>query len=271
MRTPGPARSPGCSPRSARWSRRSWSAFIARVPWSATKPLVRGRALPLVEDRIRVRLGRAFQPARRRRLASTVRSAPGDLMMVSVLFRLGGLGLCWRNIRTSQPMSPEAKRGGRPTSGAFAAQTGGFHEPATGRLTRFPLHARRRLALDVQPRGRVRGSASAARPHKPSRVPCPKDTPPLGTAPRRPTPLPQAGDHGHPTPMSPGKATAKGIAEAHQDVRPMRTPLGSRRRGAPGLRPAPERSPARLLSGPRAPASSAPARRRTLTGSSPSG
>ena len=76
-------------------------------PWSAQR-------LPLVEDRIRDRLG---QLSARLGDADWLDGAfsAGDLMMVSVLLRLRASG-CWTNTRTSPPMSPAAKRG-PPTSG----------------------------------------------------------------------------------------------------------------------------------------------------------
>ncbi len=86
----GRARSHGCLPRSARWSRRSSNSRSARFlegdkPWTAER-------LPLVEDRVRDRLG---QLSRRLGDADWLDGAfsAGDLMMVSVLLRLKASGM----------------------------------------------------------------------------------------------------------------------------------------------------------------------------------
>ena len=90
MPMPGRARSPGCSPRSTRWSRRSSSS---RTPSCsrATSPGAKER-LPLVEDRVRDRLK---QLSARLGDADWLDGAfsAGDLMMVSVLLRLRASGI----------------------------------------------------------------------------------------------------------------------------------------------------------------------------------
>ena len=87
---PGRARSPGCSPRSTRWSRRSSNSQPPRFlegdkPWSKER-------LPLVEDRVRDRLK---QLSARLGDADWLDGAfsAGDLMMVSVLLRLKSSGI----------------------------------------------------------------------------------------------------------------------------------------------------------------------------------
>ena len=76
-------------------------------PWSAQR-------LPLVEDRIRDRLG---QLSARLGDADWLDGAfsAGDLMMVYGAAQVESHRACWTNIRTSPPMSPAAKRG-PPTS-----------------------------------------------------------------------------------------------------------------------------------------------------------
>jgi glutathione S-transferase len=69
--------------------------------------------LPVVEDRIRDRLGELSGRLGDADWLDGAFSA-GDLMMVAVLLRLKA-SVCWRNIQTSPPMSPAAKRG-PPTS-----------------------------------------------------------------------------------------------------------------------------------------------------------
>jgi glutathione S-transferase len=64
--------------------------------------------LPLVEDRIRDRLGDLSDRLGNAEWLDGAFSA-GDLMMVAVLLRLRASGLL--NIRTLPPMSPAAKRG----------------------------------------------------------------------------------------------------------------------------------------------------------------
>ena len=80
-RMPGRARSPGCSPRSARWSRRS-SSSQTPGSWSATSPGTQQR-MPLVEDRVRERLGQLSVRLGDADWLDGAFSA-GDLMMVSV-------------------------------------------------------------------------------------------------------------------------------------------------------------------------------------------
>ena len=76
------------------------------------KPWYEAR-LPLLDDRVRKRLA---QLSARLGGADWLDGAfsAGDLLMVTVLRRLER-SACWRNIRTSWPLSPGAKRG-RPIS-----------------------------------------------------------------------------------------------------------------------------------------------------------
>ena len=69
--------------------------------------------LPILEDRVRVRLGELSSRLANADWLDDAFSA-GDLLMVTVLRRLSDREY-WRNIRTSLPMSPVAKRG-PPTS-----------------------------------------------------------------------------------------------------------------------------------------------------------
>src|SRR5882672_2549908 len=90
MRMPGRARSHGCLPRSTQWSHRSLIAGWPRS-WSTTRFGMRKR-LPILEDRVRVRLG---ELSRRLGDADWLDDAfsAGDLLMVTVLRRLNGSGI----------------------------------------------------------------------------------------------------------------------------------------------------------------------------------
>ena len=86
---PGRARSPGCSPRSTRSSRRSSSSTIATL-------LERDKSwyderLPMLEDRVRDRLDELSARLGDAEWLDGEFSA-GDLMMVTVLRRLDGTG-----------------------------------------------------------------------------------------------------------------------------------------------------------------------------------
>ena len=87
---PGRARSHGCLPRSIRWSRRLSIARMATLlerdkSWYAER-------LPILEDRVRVRLGELSSRLGDADWLDGAFSA-GDLLMVTVLRRLSGSGL----------------------------------------------------------------------------------------------------------------------------------------------------------------------------------
>ena len=90
MRMPGRARSHGCLPRSARWSRRSSIAQIATL-LERDKTWYEER-LPILEDRVRVRLGELSSRLGDADWLDGAFSA-GDLLMVTVLRRLNGSGM----------------------------------------------------------------------------------------------------------------------------------------------------------------------------------
>ena len=90
MRMPGRARSHGCLPRSTRWSRRS---SIAKWPRSLERDKTwYEERLPILEDRVRVRLGELSSRLGDADWLDDAFSA-GDLLMVTVLRRLDGSGI----------------------------------------------------------------------------------------------------------------------------------------------------------------------------------
>ena len=125
---PGRARSPGCLRRSTRLSRRS---SISKPPgsWRRDKPWYEQR-LPVVEDRIRDRLGELSGRLGDADWLDGAFSA-GDLMMVAVLLRLKASGL----LDEYPNLSAYVARGeARPAyKRAFAAQLAVFTgKPPTG-------------------------------------------------------------------------------------------------------------------------------------------
>ena len=91
--------------------------------------------LPILEDRVRARLGELSSRLGDADWLDGAFSA-GDLLMVTVLRRLKSSGLL-ENIRTSPPMSPAAKRG--PPSSVPSMINWRFsppHRPADGALRR---------------------------------------------------------------------------------------------------------------------------------------
>src|SRR5688572_25136665 len=118
MRMPGHARSHGCSPRSARWSRRSLSS---PTPASSRATNPGPRSASLVEDRTRLE-----QLSRRLGDAAWLDGAfsAGDLMMVSVLLRSRASGLLDEHANLSAYM---ARGEARPAyKREFAAQLAVF-------------------------------------------------------------------------------------------------------------------------------------------------
>jgi glutathione S-transferase len=91
--------------------------------WSAQR-------MPLVEDRVRNRLGQLSLRLGDADWLDGPFSA-GDLMMVSVLLRLKASG-CWTNIRTSPPMWPAAKRGPPISVPSTLRRFSPPHRPADG-------------------------------------------------------------------------------------------------------------------------------------------
>jgi hypothetical protein len=122
MRMPGRARSPGCSPRSARWSRRSSSAECRHALRSATRPGTRSACRCSTI---------AFAPgweelSRRLGDADWLDGAfsAGDLLMVTVLRRLNGSGTG----RLSEPLRLcRPRRSAARLQARLRRSTGGLH------------------------------------------------------------------------------------------------------------------------------------------------